>query len=207
MSFYDPMDCSLPGSSVHGILHVRIWSGLPCPPPGDVPNSGVRDRTHISCGSCLAGRFCTAEPPGKPQRGHWWLFICQKKYYHVPHTLTHKRNPSFAIWAASGSGGVGVLMMMGCRILKGKEHVDWVISKQAYKRKGVDTEIWGFPCSSVGKDCLQCRRPVFDSWVRKIPWRRKWKPTPVLLPGESHGQRSLAGYSPWGRKSRVQLSD
>ena len=148
------MDCSLPGSSVHGILHVRIWSGLPCPPPGDVPNPGVRDRTHISCGSCLAGRFCTAESPGKPQRGHWWLFICHKKYYHVPHTLTHKRNPSFAIWAASGSGGVGVLMMMGCRILKGKEHVDWVISKQAYKRKGVDTEIWSFPCSSVGKESV-----------------------------------------------------
>ena len=40
----------------------------------------------------------------------------------------------------------------------------------------------------------------FDPWVRKIPWRRKWKPTPVLLPGESHGQRSLAGYSPWGCK-------
>ena len=34
--------------------------------------------------------------------------------------------------------------------------------------------------------------------VRKIPWRRKWKPTPASLPGESHGQRSPAGYSPWG---------
>ena len=36
--------------------------------------------------------------------------------------------------------------------------------------------------------------------VRKIPWRRKWQPTPVFLPRESHGQRSLVGYSPWGRK-------
>ena len=40
----------------------------------------------------------------------------------------------------------------------------------------------------------------FDPWVGKIPWRRKWQPTPVVLPGESHGQRSLVGYSPWGRK-------
>ena len=40
----------------------------------------------------------------------------------------------------------------------------------------------------------------FDTWVRKIPWRRKWQPTPVFLPGESHGQRSLVGYSPWGDK-------
>ena len=48
--------------------------------------------------------------------------------------------------------------------------------------------------------CLPCRRPGFYPWVGKILWRRKWQPTPVFLPGESHGQRSLAGYSPWGRK-------
>ena len=40
----------------------------------------------------------------------------------------------------------------------------------------------------------------FDPCVGKIPWRRKWQPTPVFLPGKSHGQMSLAGYSPWGRK-------
>ena len=40
----------------------------------------------------------------------------------------------------------------------------------------------------------------FDPWVRKIPWRRKWQPTPVFLPGESHAQRNLADYSPWGCK-------
>ena len=38
----------------------------------------------------------------------------------------------------------------------------------------------------------------FHPWIGKIPWRRAWQPPPVLLPGESHGQRSLAGYSPWG---------
>ena len=40
----------------------------------------------------------------------------------------------------------------------------------------------------------------FDPWVRKNPWKRAWQPTPVFLPGESHGWRSLAGYSPWGLK-------
>ena len=40
----------------------------------------------------------------------------------------------------------------------------------------------------------------FDPWARKIPWRRKWQPTPVFLPGESHGWRSLEGYSPWDCK-------
>ena len=38
------------------------------------------------------------------------------------------------------------------------------------------------------------------SLIRKTPWRRTWQPTPALLPGESHGQRSLAGYSPQGHK-------
>ena len=40
----------------------------------------------------------------------------------------------------------------------------------------------------------------FNPWVGKIPWRRKWQPSPALLPGKSHGPRSLVGYSPWGRK-------
>ena len=40
----------------------------------------------------------------------------------------------------------------------------------------------------------------FDPWVGKIPWRRKWQSTPLFLPGESDGQRSLVGYSLWGRK-------
>ena len=47
---------------------------------------------------------------------------------------------------------------------------------------------------------LQCRRPGFDPGVEKIPWRRKWQPTLVFMPGESYGQRSLAGCSPWGRR-------
>ena len=47
---------------------------------------------------------------------------------------------------------------------------------------------------------LQCRRPGFNPWLGKIPWRRKWQPTPVFLPGKSHGWRSLVGYSPRGRK-------
>ena len=57
------------------------------------------------------------------------------------------------------------------------------------------------PGGSDGKRiCLQYGRPRFDHWVCKIPWGREWQPTPVFLPGESHGQRSLADYSPWGHK-------
>ena len=53
----------------------------------------------------------------------------------------------------------------------------------------------------TGKNiCLQCRRPRFNPWVRKIPWKREWLPTPVFLPGEFHGKKNLVGYSPWGLK-------
>ena len=53
---------------------------------------------------------------------------------------------------------------------------------------------------------MQWRRLGFDSWVGKIFWSRKWQPTPVFLPGESHGQKSLAGYTLWGRDTTEQPS-
>ena len=67
----------------------------------------------------------------------------------------------------------------------------------------VGSGIWMFVTCSLdsfggtdSKDCLQCRRPGFDPWVRGIPWRRKWLLTLMFLPGESYGQRSLEGYGP-----------
>ena len=48
--------------------------------------------------------------------------------------------------------------------------------------------------------CRRCKRQEFDPGVRKMSWRRAWQPTLVFLPGESHGLRSLMGYSPWGCK-------
>ena len=56
--------------------------------------------------------------------------------------------------------------------------------------------------SANAGDKIRCG---FNPWVGKIPWRRKWQPTPVFLPGESHGQRSLTGYNPWGHKNWTQL--
>ena len=50
------------------------------------------------------------------------------------------------------------------------------------------------------KNLPQCRRPGFNPWLGKIPWRREWLPTPEFLPGESHGQRSLVGYGPEGKE-------
>ena len=55
---------------------------------------------------------------------------------------------------------------------------------------------------SSKQSACQLRRHRLDSWVRKIPWRRKWRPTPGFLPGKSHGQKSLTGYSAWGCRVR-----
>ena len=80
---------------------------------------------------------------------------------------------------------------------KAKEH------KKEKKKCGVK-QVMGFPGDASGKEsiypCRRLKRRGFDSWVGKILWRRKWHPTPVFLPGKSHGQRDLVGYSPWGLK-------
>ena len=57
--------------------------------------------------------------------------------------------------------------------------------------------------TSSKESICQCRRHKkleFDPWVRNIPWKREWQPTPIYLPGKSHGQRSLVGYSLWACK-------
>ena len=58
----------------------------------------------------------------------------------------------------------------------------------------------GFSGKESSSQCWRCQRCIFDAWVQKIPWRRAWQPTQIFLPRESHEQRSLAGYSPWGHK-------
>ena len=72
----------------------------------------------------------------------------------------------------------------------------WISHRYIY----ISPLFWGFPGGSEDK-AFACKAGDLDlPWVGKIPWRRKWQPTPVFLPGESHGQRSLAGYSPRGHK-------
>ena len=77
-------------------------------------------------------------------------------------------------------------------------------SLQSRRIRTPPLDLRGFPGGGSSKEpacqCRRCKRLRFDPWVGKIPWRREWQPTPVFLSGEFHGQRNLAGYSPWGRK-------
>ena len=95
---------------------------------------------------------------------------------------------------------------------EGAEEVDCLLrtlisSLNGYQQKGGINRAGQLRAGATQQDslnlesvCLQCGRPGFDPWVGKIPWRRKWQSTPGLLPGKSHGQRSLVGYSLWGCK-------
>ena len=80
---------------------------------------------------------------------------------------------------------------------------------ESYNYVPQDTK--GFPGDTIGKEpagqCRRNKRCRFNPWVGKIHWRRAWQPTPVFLPGESHGQRSLEGYSPWGHKESDKMSN
>ena len=67
-----------------------------------------------------------------------------------------------------------------------------------------------FPGGASGKESAcqhrRCKRHGFNPWVGKTPWSSKWHPIPEFLPGRFHGQRSLAGYSPWAAKSQTEHS-
>ena len=132
----DPMGCSLPGSSVHGILQARYWSGLPFPPPGNLPGSGIEPRSPVLQADCLP-----SEPPGKSEQ----LFISELIMQYL---VLSEKNP---LPHLCGS----LLCWVYCEI-------------------------------------------VFSMILFPASHHRQWHPTPVLLPGKSHGWRSLVGCSPWG---------
>ena len=122
----------------------------------------------------------------------------------------HRRQPTRLPhpWDSPGKNtGVGCHFLLQCMKVKVKSlsHVrllatPWTAAHQGPPSMGFSRqEYWsGVPLPSPTCQCRRHKRCWYDSWVRKIPWRREWQPTPVFLPGESHGRRSLVGYSPWG---------
>ena len=101
---------------------------------------------------------------------------------------------SVLAWRIPGTAEPGGLPSMGSHRV-GHDWSDLVAAAAAAALSG-----GGFPDGSVLRIHLPSRRHGFDPWLEKTPWRRKWQPTPVFLPGKSHGQRRLVGYSPWGHE-------
>ena len=148
----DPMDCSQPGSSVHGISQARIlkWVAISYSKGSSQP----RDRTHVSYVSYVSCISCDS-------------CIGRQILYHCP------------TWEAHGFLSA------------------YPVGRECSQQPAVQIfthnyRAPGLPWWLSGKEsACQCRRCRFDPWAGKIPWRRKWQPTSVFLPGKSHGQTSL----------------
>ena len=114
----------------------------------------------------------------------------------------------FLIWWKSTSSGFRIFPLQKTVKESQRKSTIWeILAKHSWQRAHfqniqVTLRINGLPRWLRGKEsACQGRRPEFNLLVRKIPWRRKWLPTPVFLPVKSHGPRSLEGYSPWGCRS------
>ena len=94
--------------------------------------------------------------------------------------------------------GQGCLAFCSSRGHKESDRTEWLNNNNKI------TDIWDSQVELVIRNLPaiagDTRDVVFDPWLEKIPWRRQWHPTPVLLPGKFHGWRSLVGCSPWGRE-------
>ena len=177
-----------------GFSRQEYWSGLPFPSPGNLHSPGIKPRFPA-----LQADALLSEPPRKPQHHPTGL-----RSAHSPQPASLESTPMSLPFSPGcehpeqGIEPVHHLYIPWQRI--------WNIIDKMIKLR---TILWnisrlpGFPGGTGKEPACQCsryKRCGFDPWVRKIPWRRTWQPTPVFLPGESHGQRSLRGYSSQGGK-------
>ena len=105
LTLFDPMDCSPPGSSVHGILQARILEWVAFPPPGNLPNSGIKPVS-----SALVGGFFTTEPLGKPQivynlcqRGYFWILSIEGNIHQIVLALAVQQGWGWGKGSTKGS--------------------------------------------------------------------------------------------------------
>ena len=125
---------------------------------------------------------------------------CSKKFKNWDALLVNGKPLQCSCWRIPGTGEPGGLPSMGSHKLDTtsdqQQQQHWYVYgfPPVYK-------IQGFPGGTSGKEsACQCRRHKrcgFDPWVGKIPWRRKWQCTTIVLPGKFHGGRNLVGYSSW----------
>ena len=128
------------------------------------------------------------------------LLHCRQIVYH----LSHQGRPSASEGSQCMPSPNMPLWHKNYFELKAFEKTPGSISSSWSQWNSIPYALWGFPGDAIGKEsACQCRRHKrrrFVAWIGKIPWRSKWQSTPAFLPGGVHGQRSLAGYNPWGLK-------
>ena len=134
--------------------------------------------------------------------GHWGSDTTERLHFHFSFSCIGEGNGNplqRSCLENPRDGGAWWAAVYG--VAQSQTWLKWLSSSSRSQRR--------LPGWLSGKESAsQYRKCEFDPWVGKIPWRRKWQLNPVFLPGKSHGQRSLAGYSPWGcKKSWTRLSD
>ena len=169
-----------------GFSRQEYWSGLPCLPPGDLPDPGIEPESLMF--PALAGGFFTTSAIREAQPNVMTdlitrllklkslsiiIFRVISKYVYICHLSLCKFIYICHIYIPSIPFTPHLPCIWPPRWHSGKES---------------------------GFQCRRCKRCRFDPWVEKIPWRRKWQHPPVFWPGKFHGQRSLGGYSSWGRR-------
>ena len=166
-----------------GCPRQEYWRGLSCPPAGYLPNPGIK---HVSLTSpTLAGGFLNTSATWEAPKSGCLLADRYKRWTILESSTSLHSCPLLLLHAL-----LNLLIAS-----KFAYPVSFIVFSPGFLLRR----------SSV---CLQCGRPRLNPWVRKIPWRSKWQPTPVLLSGKFHGQRSLSGYTVHGiTKSWTWLSN
>ena len=177
------MDYSPPGFSVDGISQARILKCVAM--PSSRASSCLRDQTHISCVTCIAGRFFIAKPLGKhfSQPHQLLIWMCDPLIIWLVYRLTIVvGNLSMSVLVTAPIWG------MTLRSQLHRQHIIGFLSLNSLLRS--ESHYWVF---RVGHDWATSL-----SLFTFMHWRRKWQPTPVFLPGESQGRGSLVGGCLWG---------
>ena len=168
----EPMDYSLPGSSIHGFLQPRILEWITM--PSSRGSSQPRDRTHVSY----------VYP-------HWKAGSLPLVPLGKPTSHGSKRNYAWTFFSLRKTGFKGI----------------WEDEVEKHVHQNSVWPLWAYFCFSGGS-VIKNPPAMQEIWVQSLGWRRKWKPSPVFLPGKSHGQRSLVSYKSMGlQKSWTWLSD
>ena len=222
-SFVTPWTATYQAPLSMGFPRQEYWSGLPLPSSGDLPDPGIEPTSPALAGGFFAleppGKplLLRQVPTLKNHLQYrdcfnfllWKISNIHRSErssvinphesidYHQElstpgqcHLIFIILLSSFPFFNTEGPCRLLILNRAGC-VCQSNDRFN------SHNSSLSPVSIEGCPGGSDGKEsACQCRRRGLDPWVRKIPRRRKWQPTPVFLPGKSHGQRSLEGYSP-----------
>ena len=197
LTLSDPMDCSLAGSSAHGTFQARVleWVASAFSDAHFWLNGAQRTVSKalkklfkvFKCPSNLSAYTVKCNPLAQMISLSCW--ICPQIF---PCSFFLPRLSLLSYWTTMD---YNTLCHNWFKYLSLPSHNHKILPTTLPPSKNLVPWV-----AQMVKNLIQCGRPRFDPWVRKIPWKKKWQPILVFLPGKSHGQRSLAGYSPCTRK-------